>query len=103
MLQIIVVTRGQVVLDRMSIPKLPLYGLRLANRNNLASAQLKYSEWPLGSAKSPSGGAESGVVPGELGSAGECWAVLGSEAGGAVRTIICNDTQSLSPADVIFI
>ena len=47
MLQIIVVTGGQVVLDRMSIPKLPLYGQEsLANRNNLAG-QFKYSEWPL--------------------------------------------------------
>ena len=69
MLQIIVVTGGQVVLDRMSIPKLPLYGQEsLANRNNLAG-QFKYSEWPpVGVAKSPSGAAESGVVESELAS-----------------------------------
>ena len=77
MLQIIVVTRGQAVLDRMSIPKLPLYGPSLANRNNLAG-QFKYSEWPLGLAKSPSGAAESGVVLGVLRSAQEYWRVLGS-------------------------
>ena len=45
LLQIIVVTGGQVVLDRMSIPKLPLYGLSLAKRNNLAG-QFEYSMWP---------------------------------------------------------
>ena len=85
MLQIIVVTGGQVVLDRMSIvhTKVAIIRpeLRLANRNNLAG-QLKYSEWPLGLAKSPSGGAESGVVLGVIRSIGQYWAVSGG--GGAV-------------------